>query len=393
MQNNILDAKKVVADLNEVWKQQVEVLALVDTNLEKLNAEYKKLPSEYIKQQKDLLIIKNRQASLDSKLLGIESKKIAEADRLIQRQKRNAKEKQALDDRALRDSKRIQAEKDKAIAKAKKEEQALAKNNREWVELTTSLREAEDEYKDIAVATGQFSKATLTAQKRVQDLRAKVDGINAPIKRFGDNVGNYPTKMQAGLGMVKNLIGAFGIIEGLRFGFNFSKEAVLMANSAKGIDRAFDKIANSADILERARKQTRGLSTDLEIKAAANEFKNFGLNVENIPTLLEFVSLTNKQTGKSFENLQQSIVEGISKKSKLRIDNLGIGVADLNAELLVTNDNFEQAVTNIAIRRGGNIFCICLFWKPFLFGNTNVYLTAFSFTITKIKRIGSYPSK
>ena len=194
------------------------------------------------------------------------------------------------------------------------------------------------EQRELKQSTAEFRK-----------YQAAVLKADKSIGRFQRNVGNYPKVLGSAVGALKGLIGAFGIIEGLRFGFNFAKEAVLIANASKGVDLAFSTIANSTNILERARTQTRGLISDLDLKKSANEFKNFNLNVEELPTLLEFVSLRAIQTGKDVDGLRDSLVEGLAKESTLRIDNLGISVKQLNEELEQTGD-FTSAVASIARR-------------------------------------------
>ena len=88
-----------------------------------------------------------------------------------------------------------------------------------------------------------------------------------------------------------------------------------------------------------------------------NEFNNFNISLEETDTLFEFLAVRAAQTGRSIDSLKDSLVEGLSKESKLRIDNLGISAAKLNEELKKT-PNFVQAVANIAkeeISKAGSI--------------------------------------
>jgi len=251
---------------------------------------------------------------------------------------------------------------EKAAKAAEKEKQKNTELNRSYNKLTAALNKAEKEYKDLAASQGLNSKATITAQKNVQKLRGQIDAINQPIKRFSDNVGNYPKTLGGGIKAIAKLggafVGAFGLIEGLKLAFNFAKESRELALQAKGVEFAFDRLGTRGEkAFNDIKKQTRGLLSDLDIKTSINEFENFGISLEESGTLFEFLSVRASQTGKSVDKLRDSLVEGLSKESKLRIDNLGISTAALNAELKKT-PNFVQAVANIAKRevaKAGNI--------------------------------------
>jgi len=149
---------------------------------------------------------------------------------------------------------------------------------------------------------------------------------------------------------IGNIASAGGLLLGASLFVNLAKDASQLAQEAKGVEFAFNRIAGSIDTLEDARTQTQGLLSDLDIKKSIVEFDNFGLSTEKIGTLLKFVSVTATQTGKSFDIMRNSLIEGLSKESKLRIDNLGISQMALNAELEKT-PNFLEAVANIAERK------------------------------------------
>lgn len=130
---------------------------------------------------------------------------------------------------------------------------------------------------------------------------------------------------------------------------NFASEAKQMALEAKGIEFAFKRIEGGAEAMMQIKASTRDLLSDLDIKKAVVNFDNFGISLDESATLMEFLSVRATQTGDSMKYLRDSLVEGLSKESKLRIDNLGISAKDLNAELEKTPD-FIQAVANIAKR-------------------------------------------
>lgn len=178
------------------------------------------------------------------------------------------------------------------------------------------------------------------------------------VNRFQEDVGKYPSVLGSSVSAIKGLVGAFGLLEGLRIGFDFTKEALALAREAKGVEFAFKRLgAEGLEAFENIKRSTRGLLSDLDIKRSLNEFKNFNISLEETDTLFEFLVVRAAQTGRSVDKLRDSLVEGLSKESKLRIDNLGISFAELNEELGRT-PNFVQAVANIAkteIAEAGNI--------------------------------------
>ena len=127
-------------------------------------------------------------------------------------------------------------------------------------------------------------------------------------------------------------------------------DSIALAREAKGVEFAFARLGEEGvDAFRRVRQSTRGLLTDLDIKTSLVDFDNFNLSLQDTDVLFEFLAVRAAQTGKSVDSLKDSLVEGLSKESKLRIDNLGISASELNAELEKTPD-FVTAVANIARR-------------------------------------------
>ena len=209
------------------------------------------------------------------------------------------------------------------------------------------IKLSNQEQKELKQSTTEFNKYDNAIKK------AKIS-----VNRFQENVGNYPQLLGNIRSLATGLIGSFGILEGLRLSFDFAKEAVALAREARGVEFAFKQLgAQGLEAFENIKRSTRGLLSDLDIKRSLNEFKNFNISLEETDTLFEFLAVRAAQTGRSVDSLKDSLVEGLSKESKLRIDNLGISAAKLNEELERTPD-FVQAVANIAkqeIAEAGNI--------------------------------------
>lgn len=186
------------------------------------------------------------------------------------------------------------------------------------------------------------------AQRNFDQLDAKVRKADSAVRDSTKNVGNYKSAFQGIIGTFRQLIGAFGIIEGLRLGISFTRESVELAKQAKGVEFAFQRLGEAGvKAFDDVKRASRGLISEVDIKTALVDFDNFNISLEEAGVLFEFLSVRSAQTGKSIDSLRDSLVEGLSKESKLRIDNLGISAAQLNGELEKT-PNFVQAVANIA---------------------------------------------
>ena len=107
--------------------------------------------------------------------------------------------------------------------------------------LQKELKEAEKAYKDLAISQGHSSKATKDALRNVNDLRSKVDAVNQPIGRFNDNVGNYRSAFDRLTISVKNLLSAFGLVQGIYLFVRAIKDA---GNIVSNFDTNTTNLAN-----------------------------------------------------------------------------------------------------------------------------------------------------
>lgn len=202
--------------------------------------------------------------------------------------------------------------------------------------------------------------------KQLQSVKGRQANLRDEMKATTDVMGKQTgllAKLKRGF---KNLVfpisGAILFADALKKGLQVAKEfisdAIKMSEEAKGVEFAFKRLGEQGEIaFLKIKESTRGLLSDLDIKKSLVEFDNFNISLEETDVLMEFLAVRATQTGQSVDKLKDSLVEGLSKESKLRIDNLGISTAALNAELERT-PNFVQAVANIAkteITRAGSI--------------------------------------
>ena len=229
------------------------------------------------------------------------------------------------------------------IRKVQKENAILTSQYADaYDKLGVKVAKAERKFKNLVITQGKNAKATLQAKAAFEKYNTKIREADQLSGNFKRTVGNYPTGLKPVISTIRGLVGAFGAVEGIRLGYRLIKDSLEVARAAKGIEFAFNRLGVAGTkAYDDIKASTRGLLSELDIKKSIVEFDNFNLNLEEAGTLFEFVSLRASQTGKSVEYLRDSLVEGLSKESLLRLDNLGVSANDLRREM----DEFGLSVT------------------------------------------------
>ena len=355
---------------NKEWSKSFEIIKQQALGLAKLSGQFQE-----VKSRKEFLELLKKEADLRKK-----TAQALEQEEKVRQAAINTKNKQLLLERKLEASKKknskLTEEERLILVKSRLELQRLNKEAKESGILTSKnsseIQKATIK-RNIAVRSIQSliakkelgNKLTIKEQLELRKASAEYRKYDKAIKiakqstgQFQENVGNYPKTLGIAFKSILPLIGA-GL--SLREALNFTNEARQLAIEAKGVDFAFAQIESRTGDAEKAllrvKKSTRGLLSDLDIKKAIIELDNFNIGTEETDTLLGFLAVRANQTGESIDKLKSSLVEGLSKESKLRIDNLGISTKELNDELKRTPD-FVQAVANIAkkeIKEAGSI--------------------------------------
>jgi len=173
----------------------------------------------------------------------------------------------------------------------------------------------------ISANTAEFSKAMTATQKQLKGFETGI------------------TKIASTLGI------AFGAQQVTQFIGEISR----LAGEFQGVSVAFDKLENSKKLLLDLKSATGGAVSELNLMKRAVQFSNFGLDIKELPTLLEFATIRAQQTGQSVDYLVDSIVTGLGRKSILILDNLGISAVQLREEMAKVGD-ITVAATNIINR-------------------------------------------
>lgn len=182
------------------------------------------------------------------------------------------------------------------------------------------------------------------------ELIAEIEAALRKIKKF-DQEGLDPVERRgksmsrtfSGMGTaVKGFLSTLAVQQVVQFGLETAK----LAGQAKDLRGAMANLATKegvdvANIMEELRKRTAGTISDIELMKKATLGKFLGIDLKNMPTLLEFARRRAKETGEDINFLAESLVTGIGRRSILRLDNLGISM-----------DQIRQEVKNILVETG-----------------------------------------
>ena len=242
---------------------------------------------------------------------------------------------------SLTQNKNAQADLRKQIGITSLTTRQLTQEQKRLKALMSSISPGTDKWEEYNKELGKVT----ARQREIRDkIKETSNSLGAQNKSLVSSAKNW-LSMAVGIGAAIEIARRV-----ITFAKDFVTEGLKMADQARGVEFAFKAIGKTAQqaFLD-VRKAVRGTLSDLDIRKALVNFYNFKIPQESAATFFEFLTLRSTQTGEDITKLQSSLVEGLSKQSKLRIDNLGISMLDLNDELEKTPD-FIQAVANIAQR-------------------------------------------
>lgn len=126
---------------------------------------------------------------------------------------------------------------------------------------------------------------------------------------------------------------AVGIGLGVSEISRFVIEATKLAGQAEAVRTAFERIPQASKLMAQLKEVTRGTVSEFELMKSAIKASNFGIELSQLPKLLQFATLRAQQTGQSVDYLVESIIMGIGRKSPMILDNLGISLVRLREKL------------------------------------------------------------
>jgi len=251
-------------------------------------------------------------ATITNRILNIFS---VETDKAVKETEALKKSMKGIEDQSNKTTKTIETNAQKR-AKLLKEEQEDLKELRKRSSEAFKVRDIE-----------QFNKRIKETEGRIKTLKGETRGFSKDIKRLGAAIGI-----------------AFGVQQLISFG----KELVEILGQSQAIRASFETTFTDKDI-NKLREATRGTVSDLELMKQAVRARNFKIPLDTLAKGLEFAQKRARATGKEVDFLVESFVDGIGRKSALKLDDLGISLVEIQKEVKKTGD-FTEAAGNIIDR-------------------------------------------
>ncbi len=177
---------------------------------------------------------------------------------------------------------------------------------------TKRLNDLISQYKAAKKQVDDFNKSLKDQQNIVKQNTAASNSLSQSFASMYSAI-----KLIVAAGLVRELVDA-------------SLEAAKLSGNVNAVGNAFRRqIPNAELVLFNLQKATRNTVGELELMQRALKFQNFGADVSKLPELLEFAAIRAQQTGESIDYMVNSIVDGIGRKSYLKLDNLGISLTRL----------------------------------------------------------------
>lgn len=203
------------------------------------------------------------------------------------------------------------------------------------------------DFKEILQAADVVaSNFGITTKEALDDIRKGFAAGADANGDFLDKLKQAPELIKAGVENADQLVSILSQSKsGLLADPETLKQAIQMRSEAEGIALAFERLNNPA-LLDQLREATHGTVSDLDLMKAAIKFENFKLPLQDLGTYLAFAQQKAKDTGESVDYLVTSIVNGLGRKSKMILDNLGISAAEIDKKMAKSGD-MTQAVAEI----------------------------------------------
>lgn len=328
---NDLQGKKQVDEITKAVKEMTIAVSESVKVFESFNKTVSKAPSQHISN------INKAKAAQDKQNKTTESARVAtlklqkqreqsfdKFDKQLKREQ-TARERQVKSESDLRQ--RLLTQRKKEEAQTIKQTALERKLSSAFSQLNVSLNKAEKNYRDLAASMGIGNKRTIKARKEVLKLRKQLDGINKPIKRWNNNVGNYASGLSGLAGALGWAGLTFAIINGIKATFDTIKiyDALL-----KSIDKvtssqqeAASEFAFVVDITERLGLNLRATTSDYvkflaSVKGTNLEGKEARKIFESVAKSASSMGLSAEETSGTLRALNQIISKGKVQAEELR---------------------------------------------------------------------------
>ena len=268
-------------------------------------------------------------------------------------------------DSKLRDASKGLADYAKTATAAGKEFDKFTKANVDAAKalgnITPSANNAKDKVKELVTAYNDLAKAynALTKEQQSSDFgKAMAESLGKLKTQIADakqelyGMGDAMKKAGEGSSGFTSMLAVFGgnmLTKGVSMLTSelvgSVQQSIELAQQGEGIRNAFERL-NKPGLLDSLKEATHGTVSELELMKQAVKFENFKLPLDQMGTLLAFAQQQAKDTGQSVDDMVDSIVTGLGRKSLPILDNLGLSAAEIRERMKESGD-MTTAVASI----------------------------------------------
>ena len=178
----------------------------------------------------------------------------------------------------------------------------------------------------------------------MSDVRSKVV-LGIDVNEFRRGITQVDSSIKGISKQFQNLGGIIGASFAVSQIQQFASEALDLAMKAEGIETAFQRVGNAANMQE-LRQAVQGTVSDLELMRQAVTAQKLGIPIQEFTKYLGFAKKQANEMGESVDYMVDSIVKGVGRQSTMILDNLGISAKAVQEELK-KGGTFAEAVGRI----------------------------------------------
>jgi hypothetical protein len=178
----------------------------------------------------------------------------------------------------------------------------------------------------------------------MSDVRSKVV-LGIDVNEFRRGITQVDSSIKGISKQFQNLGGIIGASFAVSQIQQFASEALDLAMKAEGIETAFERVGNAAN-MQQLRQAVQGTVSDLELMRQAVTAQKLGIPIQEFTKYLGFAKKQANEMGESVDYMVDSIVKGVGRQSTMILDNLGISAKAVQEELK-KGGTFAEAVGRI----------------------------------------------
>lgn len=171
---------------------------------------------------------------------------------------------------------------------------------------------------EIGAKLNKLDRALNEMNRKLAHSKKSADNLNQGFKNLTTSV--------------KGFAAAAGLAFGVREITAFIKESAVLAGQMDGVRQAYERVADPT-LMNRLKEATRGTVSEFQLMKTVTTASNFGIALEQLPTLLEFARRRAKDTGIEVDILVEKIIKGIGRKSVLILDDLQVSASQIKEQL------------------------------------------------------------